>query len=329
MDTQKTLMLSQEDVAKCILPENFINIVDNVFIEWGNDNVVMPSKINLDMSKSGFDSWSNAMPAYVTSYDAAGIKWIGGYKNNLQQGLPYIRGIVILTDPETGRTLSVMDGTYISDWRTGASAAVAAKYLARNNCGEIAMIGAGKQAETATKCIYELFPEATFTAVDISSEKLELFKQKMDEDFQIKVNTTTNAEAAVANADVVVMLTTAKQPFIKRERLKKGSLVLAMGSYQQAENELILEADKIIVDSWGQAAHRGELKKLVETGLLDQKDIYSELGVIAAGLKQGRENQDENILAVLVGLGAHDVLASSLVYKAAREKNLGQLIFIN
>ncbi len=102
----RTIVLSNQDVAVLLPHEKVVSMVDVVFKEWGNGNVVMPPKINLDMSRSGFESWSNAMPAYIASCKVGGIKWIGGYKSNLEKGLPYIMGIIILTDPETGRTLN-------------------------------------------------------------------------------------------------------------------------------------------------------------------------------------------------------------------------------
>ena len=322
----ETIVLSNRDVAALLPHVEVIEMVDTVFKEWGNGNVVMPSKINLDMSRSGFDSWSNAMPAYIVSCNVGGIKWIGGYKNNPDKGLPYIMGIVILTDPETGRSLSIMNGIYISDWRTGASAAVAAKYLAKSNVKKIAMIGAGAQGKTASACIHQVFPDAQIAVADISPERRHAFIREMREDFKADITDASSVETAVSGADVVVLLTTAKEPIIKNEWIAEGCVTLAMGSYQQSEDDLILGSDKIIVDSWGQAGHRGELKKLAELGKISEKDIYAELGQIAAGGKKARENQKERILAVLVGLGAHDVFIAGQVYKKAVKKGLGQTI---
>ena len=325
----QTIALSQQDVA-ALLPYAEVNgMVDTVFKEWGNGNVVMPPKINLDMSRSGYDSWNNAMPAFLPNHNAAGLKWIGGYKSNADKGLPYIRGIVILTEPETGRTLSVMDGTYISDWRTGASAAVAVKYLARKNFKKVVMIGAGTQGKTAAACIHELFPDSEISVVDIFPEKRTAFIKEMSEKFHVPVKDEKDVEGAVRTADVLVLLTTAKKPFIKNEWLKDGVLTLPMGSYQQAEDQVILNADKIIVDSWGQAAHRGELKSLTELRKISEKNIYAELGLIASGQKIGRENSKERILAVLVGLGAHDVFIAKQVSDKAVKNGRGQKICLN
>ena len=325
----KTIVLSKRDIAANLPYEKVIDMVDKVFQEWGNGNVVMPPKINLDMSRSGFDSWSNAMPAYVASSNLGGIKWIGGYKSNPTKGLPYIMGIIILTDPETGQTMSIMDGTYISDWRTGASAAIAVKYLVNEKPKKIAMIGAGMQGKTASACINKLFPEATIAVADIAPERRRAFCDEMLEKFQIDITNAPTVKDAVADADAVVLLTTASEPIVKAEWLAEGCLTLAMGSYQQTGDKLILESDKIIVDSWEQAGHRGELKKLAESGKITRENIHTELGFIAAGKKSGRENAKERILAVLVGLGAHDIFIAGQVHKKAVEKNLGLTISLN
>jgi alanine dehydrogenase len=313
----ETIILSDQDVAALLPHTEVVGMVDTVFKEWGRGNVVMPPKVNLDMSRSGHASWANAMPAYLPSSGVGGLKWVGGYGSNPARGLPYIMGIVVLTDPETGRTLAVMDGIYISDWRTGASAAIAAKYLARESTGRIALVGAGAQGRTAAVCLHEVFPAAQFTVADLSEPRRLAFCAQLQEQFKLTVASAPSVEAAVADAEVVVLLTTAQEPIVKADWVPEGCLTLAMGSYQQTEDRLILESDKIVVDCWGQAAHRGELKQLVDRGRLAESDVAAELGAIAAGVAPGRTSPGERLMAVLVGLGAHDVYIAGQVYQRA------------
>jgi len=148
----------------------------------------------------------------------------------------------------------------------------------------------------------------------------------MQESFDLPVEAAPTADAAVTGADVVVLLTTATQPFLKPEWLSEGCLALGMGSYQQAEDALILGADKIIVDSWGQAEHRGELKPLADTGQLTVDYIAAELGDVVAGIGPGRTAPEERVLAVLVGLGAHDVYIAGQVYERALSEGVGQRV---
>jgi ornithine cyclodeaminase/alanine dehydrogenase len=321
-----TVILSDLDVAALLPHEEIVGMVDTVFQEWGRGNVVMPPKVNLDMSRSGHDSWANAMPAYLPFCEVAGIKWVGGYGSNPGQGRPYIQGIVVLTDPESGRTLAIMDGIYLSDWRTGASAAIAAKYLAREGAARVALIGAGAQGRTAAVCLHQVLPAASLTVADLSADRRAAFCGEMAEKYGLSVSEAPTVEAAVTGADVVVLLTTAREPFVRADWIAEGCLTLAMGSYQQAEDRLLLEADKIVVDCWGQAAHRGELKALVEAGQIRESDVAAELGFIAAGVKPGRTSPRERILAVLVGLGAHDVYLAGEVYRRALAAGSGQRV---
>lgn len=322
----QTVILSDQDVTALLPHDEVIGMVDTVFQEWGKGNVVMPPKVNLDMSRSGHDSWSNAMPAYLPSGNVGGLKWVGGYGSNPARGMPYIMGIVVLTDPESGQTLALMDGIYISDWRTGASAAVAAKYLAREGTAKIALVGAGAQNRTAAVCLHQVLPAASLTVADISAARRVAFCSEMEQKYGLTVSDAPSVEYAVTGADVVVLLTTAHEPFVRADWIQEGCLTLAMGSYQQTEDKLILDSDRIIVDCWGQAAHRGELEPLVDAGRLGESDIAAELGFIAAGLAPGRTSPQERIMAVLVGLGAHDVYVAGQVYQRAIAAGRGQRV---
>lgn len=191
------------------------------------------------------------------------------------------------------------------------------------------MIGAGAQGRTAAACLHQVFPAAEMVVADLSAERRQAFRNEMAATFHVSVADAPTVESAVTGADIVVLLTTAKAPFIKAKWIAEGCVTLAMGSYQQAEDDLILHSDKKIVDSWGQAGHRGELKALAESGRIAEGDIYAELGPIAAGKRPGRESETERILAVLVGLGAHDVFIAAQVYHRAVRKGVGQRVRLN
>ena len=122
---------------------------------------------------------------------------------------------------------------------------------------------------------------------------------------------------------MVCTVTIADEPLVRKEWLKKGSLVVSAGSYQELEPGVVLSADKIVVDNWTQTSHRGELAKLVEVEKLGEKNIHGEIGDILAGKKKGRERDDENILAVPIGLGSVDIGCAVEVYRKATEKGIG------
>jgi ornithine cyclodeaminase/alanine dehydrogenase len=319
----ETLVLSKKDVAACLSPEDFLNHVEYVFREWGNGNVVQPAKITLDMSRSGVDSWSNAMPAFIVPLEAAGIKWAGGYIENPKKDLPYVMATIVLIEPTTGQVLSFMDGSLITNYRTGAVAAISAKHLSRRNVGKIAIIGAGTQGRTSITCLSYLYRNAEVAVADISEQKRTAFQEEMGAKLGMKIRAVASVEEAVREADIIVLVTTASKPLVSREWVQTGATVLGMGSYQQMDDAFSLQADKIIVDSWAQTSHRGEIAHLAEKGKITESSIYAEIGEVVAGKKPGREGEEENILVVPVGLGAHDVCAAYHAFQKARERNLG------
>jgi len=227
----KTLVLSKTDIEDLLTYESAIEDVEYVFREWGRGNVVMPAKINLNMSRSGYDSWSNAMPAFVVPIKAAGIKWIGGYADNALNNLPFIMGAILLSDPQTGAVLAVMDGSHITNLRTGASAAVCAKYLAAPKSARVAIVGGGVQGQTALKAMSCLFKNMRVKVAELSAEKRRKFCETTKAETGLDVSGAETVAEAVADADIIVLVTTAKQPVVKNEWIKNGALVLAMGSF--------------------------------------------------------------------------------------------------
>jgi alanine dehydrogenase len=316
-------VLSSSDIRDLLTPRDATEAVDEVFRGMGTGDVVCPPKLHMDMSAVGAEAWTNSMPAYLVRRDVAGVKWIGGYGANRAAGLPYIMGAIVLSDPRSGRTLAFMNAKEISDMRTGASAAVCARYLARPNVGAIAIVGAGDQGRAAAVCFGETHSDVELRACDICREQLHAFREHVLERTSARIVETDDPEKAVRGADVVVLLTTAKGPFVKDAWIGPGALVLAMGSYQQLEDAVALSADKVVVDSWGQAEHRGELKPLCESGRFGEDRLYAEIGAIAAGRKPGRESEMERILMVPVGLGAHDVALAHRIYERAVERGAG------
>lgn len=301
--------------------------VDSVFRELGEGNIGQPPKVHLDMSRIGHESWSNAMPAFSLERRIGGIKWAGGFGENPVHALPYIMGLVVLTNPENGHAVAVMDGRAISDFRTGASAAIFARYLAAKPLKCILVVGAGVQGTAALRCLHQEFPEAELRLFDISAQKVrEFHDQEAETSLGRKLLPVEDLAEAAHGAGLVVLLTTAQTPFLKNEWIEAGTTVLGMGSYQQAHDDFILSADKLVPDLWAQAAHRGELNELYRAAKIADEDCYAELSQIAVGAVPGRENSEERILGLPVGLGAHDVCLAHAVYEKAMKNGNGVFV---
>lgn len=310
-----TRLLSRDDIAHRVSMADAVDAVEVVYRAHGEGRVEMPAKITLDIRRFGLNAWHNAMPGFVEPLGAAGIKWAGGYADNpTHHGLPYVMATIVLQDAPTGYPLAIMEGGLITNLRTGASAAVCAKYLARRPIDRVAFIGAGVQAACALEALSILVPPRSVAAFDIHPDAAERLAAVARASFGYPADVCGTAEEAVTGADLVVTATYADEPLVRGRWLAPGSLAISLGSYQEFDDDGVLGADKLVVDSWEQCAHRGELKRFAETGRLGSRDIHAEIGQIVAGGRPGRESDSERILAVPIGLGTLDLALAKVVY---------------
>lgn len=325
----KTLILNTCETEKYLNVEMAVETVDFVFRELGAGRINMPPKTNTDMSGIGHEAWCNAMPAYIQQKQVGGIKWIGGFGENRKHNLPYIMGLIILTDPETGYAKAVMDARLISDFRTGASAAVFSRYLCRKPLRDILIVGAGAQGQMAARCLHYEHPDANIHFYDLDTNKIDDFKRTLEgSQLQNKIHVCTDLEKTAQVAKLIVMLTTAKKPFFKNEWITPGTTLLGMGSYQQVEDGFALSCDKIITDSWAQATHRGELKELCAEGKITDNDLYCELSEVVSGRMPGRQDEAERIFGLPIGIGAYDIAIADIIYEKASQCSDGLSVFI-
>lgn len=323
----KTLLLSQDEIEKLIKMKDVVEIVDKTFIGYGEGTVINPTKVNLDLGEIAeyppYYGFMNAMPAYVGWLDSAGIKWAGGFLGERKKlGLPYITSMILLIDPKIGNFRAVLDGAYITNYRTGAQTAVALKYLHNRKTIRIGLFGAGMQGRTQTLAISEIFDIEELRIYDINKESSIQFSYDMKDVVKGNIVIADSPKDA-AVGDAVICVTQSKEKFIKNDWIKPGMILFSMGSYQECEDEFIINADKIIVDHIEQSLHRGALAKLNAAGIITQKNIYATIGEIAIGKKVGRTSEKDRILCIPIGTGAMDIAVATVAYKKAMEKRMG------
>jgi ornithine cyclodeaminase/alanine dehydrogenase len=322
----ETILLSRSDIKQVMTEKEVVEIVDKTYQNFGEGKVINPTKVGLDLGETAewppYKGFMNAMPAYVGWLDCAGIKWAGGFLDNEKVGLPYISGIICLINPKTGQFKAVMDGAEITNMRTGAQAAVTLKYLHNKKSIKISLYGAGMQGHYQTMAIAQLFDIEVLKVYDIKREASEKFADDMKDTVAGDIIIVDSPEEA-ADGDAVICVTQSKDKFVKNSWVKPGTVLFAMGSYQECDDDYILSADKIIVDHIGQCLHRGALKELNNRGKISEKDIYATIGEIAAGKKRGRTSDKERLLCIPIGTGAMDVAVATVVYQRALKKGLG------
>ncbi len=322
------IYLSQEDVrAVDISMPRAIDVIESVLGMHDAGEVNLPSKVILDLGEKERGR-INAMPAYLAGdFEICGIKWIAGFpKNPVKYGIPRAHALTILNDAETGVPLAIMDGTYISALRTGAVTGVGARHLANQDSEVAGIIGCGVQAKTQIMALKAAIPSLKLVkGFDIREEAAEKFTKWVSENLGIESLVARAPREAVEDSDIVVTVTVADEPIVKDSWLKKGSLCAHIGSYQEEEEAVIFNSDKVVVDIWEEVLHRGTplLARLYSAGKISELRIHANIGAIIRGRKKGRENRDERIFYSPLGLGSEDIGIATLVYREAKQKGLG------
>jgi ornithine cyclodeaminase/alanine dehydrogenase len=313
------LYLSRADV-EAVGPamEEIIASVERVFQEMGNGGVEMPPKPGIHTRPNAF---IHAMPASIPSLGAAGMKWVSGYPGNQKNGLPYISGLLILNDPETGLPLAVMDCTWITANRTGAATAVAAKYLARKDSRSVGIIACGVQGRSNLEALACLFRIQTVKAYDLRPEIAKEFAREMGNRLHLEIEPVAELAGAVKQMDIVVTsgpILKDPEPAIEAGWLSEGGFASLVDFDSSWQVDALREAHKLATDDMAQMAYYRR-----EGYFRTTPTPYADLGEIVTGKKPGRESQNERTMAINLGIGSEDIAAAMLVYRRAREMKIG------
>jgi len=322
----KMRMLSINDVKQLLKMEDTLKLVETAFKEKGLKRVQMPPKPYLYFVKYNGDL--RIMPSYLEGLDEAGIKLVNVHPNNPQKyGLPTILATILLFDPKNGVPVCIMDGTWITAMRTAAATGIATKYLARKDAKIVGMIGAGYQAPFQLEALREVMDVELVKIYARRKERVEKFAEEMGTKLGLDIEAMDTAEAAVRGSDILVTITTAREPVVKDKWVVEGMHINGIGADAPGKQELepkILKRAKIIIDDWEQACHSGEVNVPLARGEITREDIYGELGEIVAGLRPGRISDDEITIFDSTGLSIHDVITGWHVLRLAEQRGLGK-----
>jgi len=319
--SKEILYLSKSDVESLnIKMEEIIEVVEEAFREKAEGRVEMPPKPGIHPQT---DSFIHAMPACIFKLRAAGIKWVSGFPNNLEKGLPYISGILILNNFETGLPISVMDCTWITAKRTGAATAIAAKHLARKDSKVLGILGCGVQGRSNLEALKVVFKQLkTVKAYDISNRNLHSFVNEMTTKHGIQVVPVKSPREAVENSDIIITagpILKQPKPTIESSWLGYGSFACPLDFDSYWKSEAMQTVDKFCTDDREQLLYyrkQGYFNKIPQ--------IYADLGELVIGKKPGRESYEERTMSMNLGLSIEDISTAMLIYKKAKTKNVGK-----
>jgi ornithine cyclodeaminase/alanine dehydrogenase len=319
MASTGVLYLSRKDVETVGLPmSDIVDALDQMFKEKGEGRVEMPPKPGIHTRK---DAFIHAMPAYIPSLESAGLKWVSGYPENQAKGLPYISGLLILNDPDTGIPLSVMDATWITGQRTGAATAVAAKYLARKNSSSVGIVACGVQGRSNLEALSCLFDISKVKAYDLYPEVAERYAAEMSDRLGLDIDVVTDLKDAVGGLDLVVTsgpILKNPSPLIEPDWLAEGSFASPVDFDSYWQGDALSRVDKLATDDLSQMDYYRGVGYFQNT-----PKPYADLGQIAAGKKPGRENDHERTMSMNLGLALDDVATAILIYREANRLGIG------
>lgn len=319
MSENQVLYLSRADVEAVDLPmKTIIDLLEKAFVDKGRGSVEMPPKPGIHTMP---DAFIHAMPAYIPAMRSAGIKWVGGYPENHKRGLPYITGLLILNDVETGIPYAVMDCTWITAKRTGAASALSAKYLARPQSEVVGILACGVQGRTNLEALACLFPIKRVYAYDILPEAQEKYIAEMQAKFDFEIIGVKEPRQAVVESDLVVTsgpILKHPTPTIEKDWLRPGAFGSAVDFDSYWTGAALSQMDRIATDDHAQFQYYKSVGYFQQT-----PDPYADLGELAAGLKPGRQSDDERTLAINLGLAMDDMAVAPEIYRQAKAKGLG------
>lgn len=311
--------LSRKDVeaVRLTMPE-IIAALESMFLEKGEGRVEMPPKPGIHTRP---DAFIHAMPAYIPSMEAAGMKWVSGYPDNQARGLPYISGLLILNDPETGIPTAVMDATWITAQRTGAATALAAKYLARKDSSTVGILACGVQGRSNLEALACVFTLARVKAFDVHPEIAARFAAEMAPVAGAEIEVVSNPREAVAGLDLVVTsgpILRNPAPVIEPGWLAEGAFASPVDFDSYWQGEALAQADKLATDDLDQMEYYRRAGYFRTTPA-----PYADLGEIVAGKRPGRECPEERTICINLGIALDDMATAVLIRRKALEMGIG------
>jgi ornithine cyclodeaminase/alanine dehydrogenase-like protein (mu-crystallin family) len=318
--TQEMLYLSRADVEAVGLPmADVVRAVEEVFKEKGEGRTEMPPKPGIHPVP---DSFIHAMPAYVPGMHAAGMKWVSGFPSNLKRGLPYISGLLMLNDPETGVPTCVMDATWVTAKRTGAATAVAAKRLAREDSQTVGILGCGVQGRTNLEALMVVCGSiGRVKAFDIDSRAAEAYADEMRIAHGLTVATTSSAREAVEGCDIVVTagpILKHPTPVIEASWFGEGAFACPLDFDSYWKPEAMRASDKFCTDDREQLAYYRTVGYF--SGI---PEIYADLGELVTGRRPGREGDSERTMSMNLGVAIEDMATAVAILERAKAKGVG------
>ena len=323
------LLLSREDIKKVFTMKDAIEADKKAFQLVVEGKCDAPLRTNIQAPKH--EGCFLFMPAYVEEMDTASLKIINIFPHNIDNGIPSSPAQVLLIDGKTGIVIAVLDGTYVTQLRTGAASGAAFDVLARKDARIGALIGTGGQAATQLEAMLAARDIKEVRVFDLNYDRTKEFADRMQEElasYGAKIVAAKTSDEAVEGADLLITVTPSSKPVFDASKVKDGATISCVGAYQPHMQEMdpaiLTRASKIYFDSKEAVlSESGDILIPLEQGTITEEDFTGDLGNVIKGELAGRENEEEIIVVETVGVATQDLVAARTIYDKAVEAGVG------
>jgi alanine dehydrogenase len=320
------LLLSRSDVQSLLTMPDCIAIVEEAFRQHALGAVILPQRTAIRIP--AYHGLQLGMPAFIGGMDALGLKVVTVYPDNPSMyKLPTTIGVLLLNDARTGAPLAVMDAGFLTGMRTGAVSGVATKHLARRDASHVGVFGAGVMAKMQLTAVCAVREIRDVRVYDIDEARARAWGEELSDTLRVSIAPAATPREAVEGMDIVVAASSAVQPLFDGAWLAPGQHINGIGSHAPAARELDTETvrrSKVFPDSIDAClVEAGDFLLPLQEGAITKEHFRASLGDVIAGLKPGRESEDEITLFKSVGLALQDVSVAHVVYSKAVEAGLG------
>jgi len=303
-----------------------IDCVEEAFAKLATGKVVMPPVLSMALPDENAEV--DVKTAYVPGLDGFALKVSPGFFNNPNLGLPSLNGLMVLLSARTGLVEAVfLDNGYLTDVRTAAAGAVAARYMAPSNVSTIGIVGTGVQAKLQLIAAAKVRPAQKALIWGRDEDKASLLAKEMTTALGIPVTACSERADLMAQSQLVITTTPAREPLLSADWLHPGLHITAMGSDQEDKNELdpaiLAHAEALVCDRISQCEKLGELRSAIEAGLIAATDGIRELGDVIAGTAVGRRSEGDITVCDLTGTGVQDTAIATLALEKVRRAKAG------
>ncbi|EGW36564.1 ornithine cyclodeaminase family protein [Desulfosporosinus sp. OT] len=326
------LLLTKQDIQKIFTMQDALEAVKQALNIYSSGGSVVPLRVNI--SAPNYEGQTLFMPGYVESLGSMGVKIVSVFPHNTEKGKPSVPATMVLLDGTSGEVCCILDGTYLTQLRTGATAGAATDLLARSDAKIGALIGTGGQAVTQLEAMLAVRNLREVRIFSRNLEHAQTFGTQMQTKFT-KYGTLLRAvetsEEAITDADIITAVTTSHQPVFDGHLVKAGAHINGVGSYlptmQEIDEFILHRADKIYFDSQEAVlAEAGDFIIPLTQGTISMDKFTGEIGKVISNNLPGRETPLEITLFKTVGMAVLDIVTAQKIYQKALEQDIGQKI---